>query len=50
MYWIVNSLDGTITVLTLESGAYVEYGVFQRGDQAASKLLPGFSRERCCGV
>jgi Uma2 family endonuclease len=42
-YWIVNPLQSTITVLVLEEGAYVELGVFRRGDQAVSKLLDGFS-------
>jgi Uma2 family endonuclease len=42
-YWIVNPLEHTITVLTLEAGAYVEHGVFGRDDQAGSKLLSGFS-------
>jgi Uma2 family endonuclease len=42
-YWIVNPLEGTITVLALEAGAYAEHGVFRRGEQAASKLLSGFS-------
>jgi Uma2 family endonuclease len=42
-YWIVNPLNDTITVLTLDGEAYVEHGVFRRGDYAASKLLAGFS-------
>lgn len=42
-YWIVNPLDATITVLTLEGEAYAEHGVFQRGDTATSRLLAGFS-------
>lgn len=41
-YWIVNPLTSTITVLVLEGQAYVEHGIFQRGDQAVSKLLDGF--------
>lgn len=42
-YWIVNPLDETITVLKLADGAYVEHGVFRRGDTATSALLPDFT-------
>ena len=42
-YWIVNPLDETITVLTLDSDAYTEHSVFSRGDSAASVLLDGFA-------
>jgi Uma2 family endonuclease len=42
-YWIINPLTDTITVLALAGEAYDEYGVFQRGQRAASKLLDGFS-------
>lgn len=42
-YWIVNSLNDTITVLVLEGDTYVEYGVFHRSERATSKLLSGFS-------
>ncbi|NJO82075.1 MAG: Uma2 family endonuclease [Blastochloris sp.] len=42
-YWIVNPFEQTITVLALEGETYTEYGVFRRGEQAASKLLEGFS-------
>ena len=42
-YWIVNPLDETITVLTLSGAAYIEHGVFRRGEDAGSVLLPGFS-------
>jgi hypothetical protein len=35
-YWIVNPLDETITVLVLAGDAYTTYGVFWRGEQAAS--------------
>lgn len=38
-YWIVDPLDETITVLTLQESAYVEHGVFHRGEQATSVLL-----------
>jgi Uma2 family endonuclease len=41
-YWIVNPLDGTVTVLTLR-GAYATHGVFRRGDAATSRLLRGFN-------
>jgi Uma2 family endonuclease len=39
-YWIVNPLSESITVLRLEGTQYVEHGVFRRGDQATSALLP----------
>ena len=41
-YWIVNPVDETISVLTLADDAYMEEGVFQRGQQARSILLDGF--------
>jgi Uma2 family endonuclease len=44
-YWIVNPLNETITVLMLDGDAYVEYGVFQRGDQAVSKLFADLNVE-----
>ncbi|GAB4207808.1 MAG: hypothetical protein OHK0022_36510 [Roseiflexaceae bacterium] len=40
-YWIINPHQQTITVLRLEEGQYVEHGVFVRGDEATSALLPG---------
>jgi Uma2 family endonuclease len=42
-YWIVNPEDETITVLKLEGAAYVEHGIFKRGDMATSLVLPGFN-------
>ncbi len=42
-YWIVNPLNRTITVLTLDGDAYREHGVFARGAQATSVLLAGFA-------
>ena len=44
-YWIINPLDGTLTIMTLQNNAYVEYDVFHRGDVASSVLLPGFTLE-----
>jgi Uma2 family endonuclease len=41
-YWIVNPQTETITVLTLERTKYAEHGVFARGAQATSPLLPEF--------
>ncbi len=38
-YWIVDPLDETITVLTLQESLYMEHGVFHRGEQATSVLL-----------
>lgn len=41
-YWIVDPELGQITVLTLDDQTYVVHGVFKRGEQATSMLLPGF--------
>jgi Uma2 family endonuclease len=42
-YWIVDPQEGQITVLALEGAEYAVHGIFARGEQATSKLLPGFS-------
>jgi Uma2 family endonuclease len=42
-YWVVNPLDETIIVLTLDGDAYAEHGVFRRGASVASALLNGFA-------
>ena len=42
-YWIVNPLNRTITVLTLDGDTYREHGVFAPGAQATSVLLAGFA-------
>jgi Uma2 family endonuclease len=44
-YWIVDPEEETITIFVLmpRRKTYVEHGVFQKGDRAASKVLPGFS-------
>lgn len=42
-YWIVDPQERSITVLTLDSGAYREHGTFRGGSQASSAFLPGFS-------
>ena len=42
-YWIVNPLDETITVLTLDGDRYAPSGVFRRGEPATSLLLAGFA-------
>ena len=44
-YWIVDPRDDSITVLTLKGDAYVEHGVFRRGDNATSPLLEGFTAD-----
>jgi len=44
-YWIVNPVDESITILTLQGAAYVEAGRFRRGQTAASVLLSGFAVE-----
>ena len=40
-YWIVDPRVETVTVLKLATNAYVEHGVFARGDVATSPLLDG---------
>jgi Uma2 family endonuclease len=42
-YWIVNPLDDTITVLTLQGDTYATHGLFQRGETATSRLLEGLA-------
>lgn len=42
-YWIVNPIDETISVLTLAGEHYTEHGIFQRGQQASSRLIPVFT-------
>ena len=42
-YWIVSPERETITVLRLEVDAYVEHGVFRRGDTATSAMLHSFT-------
>jgi Uma2 family endonuclease len=42
-YWIVDPELELIIVLTLEEKAYAVHGEFKRGEQATSKLLPGFT-------
>jgi len=42
-YWIVNPSAETITVLHLHGDAYVEAGIYRRGDSAVSVLSPAFS-------
>ena len=41
-YWIVDPRAGTITVLALKGGAYVDRGVFGPGGVATSTVLDGF--------
>ncbi len=41
-YWIVNPLDRTVTVLTLDGERYAEHGIFAVGMVATSALMPGF--------
>lgn len=38
-YWIADPRDETVSVLALREGAYVEHGVFRRGDTATSPLV-----------
>ena len=40
-YWIVDPQMETITVLRLDGAAYVEHGVFQRGEVATSAHYAG---------
>jgi Uma2 family endonuclease len=44
-YWIVDPEEETITVFVLRPRrkTYVAHGVFRKGEQASSKVLPGFA-------
>ena len=42
-YWIVDPMAQHIIVLQLVGSTYREHGVFTRGTQATSALLPGFT-------
>ena len=42
-YWIVNPLDETITVLSLQDDSYATRGTFRRGETASSELIVGFT-------
>ena len=42
-YWIVDPKLRQITVLWLEGSEYKQIGVFKKGSEAISRLLPGFS-------
>jgi Uma2 family endonuclease len=42
-YWIVDPELGRITVLALEETSYAVHGEYSKGQQATSKLLPGFT-------
>jgi Uma2 family endonuclease len=44
-YWIVDPQKERITVLVLEGGAYAVLREFAPGEQAVSRLLPGFSAD-----
>jgi Uma2 family endonuclease len=44
-YWIVDPKNSTVTVLKLAGERYAEHGVFNRGDQATSATLDGFTVE-----
>ena len=44
-YWIADPRDETVTVLTLQDGAYVEHGAYRRGETARSPLLAGFTAD-----
>jgi Uma2 family endonuclease len=41
-YWIVDPQKETITVLRLSARRYIVHGLFKKGSQAGSHLLPGF--------
>jgi Uma2 family endonuclease len=42
-YWIIDPERETITVFVLSGKTYKTHGVFKPGEQATSKLLPGFA-------
>jgi Uma2 family endonuclease len=42
-YWLIDPERKTVFVLWLEGNTYQEHGLFLLGDQATSRLLPGFT-------
>lgn len=42
-YWIVDPMERTISVLSLEDSRYATFGEFKVGEVASSKLLPGLA-------
>jgi Uma2 family endonuclease len=42
-YWLIDPERKTVVVLWLEGNSYQEHGLFSPGDQATSRLLPGFT-------
>ena len=42
-YWVVDPRDQTITVFELCTDSYAEHGMYVRGGEAESPLLPGFA-------
>jgi Uma2 family endonuclease len=44
-YWMIDALSKQITVLRLDTGRYVEHGVFGIGQEATSILLSGFGAD-----
>ncbi len=44
-YWLIDPERQTVIVLWLEGDSYQEHGVFSLGDQATSRLLPGFTAD-----
>jgi Uma2 family endonuclease len=42
-YWIVDPANSLITVFRLDGGKYTIHGQFSPGEQATSRLLPGFA-------
>jgi Uma2 family endonuclease len=42
-YWIVDASTETFVVLRLDGDAYTEHGVFRRGQEVNSSVLPGFT-------
>ncbi len=44
-YWIVDPVEGKITVLRLAGRRYVVHGEFGKGETASSHLLPGFTAD-----
>ena len=42
-YWVVDPRDQTITVFELRTDGHAEHGMYVRGGEAESPLLPGFA-------
>ena len=42
-YWVINPIQQVVTVLRLEDGQYIEFGVFRDGEAMISPMFPQLS-------